>query len=79
MRKLSRTSWIALVLTAGLVASLGGAVVVSADTGVTHSGAYGVHYLADSAESPASDARTTMRTSSIRFASATRLSSRGTR
>jgi hypothetical protein len=50
MRKLSRRSWIALALTAGLVASLGGAVGASADTAVTHSGAYGVHYLADSSE-----------------------------
>jgi hypothetical protein len=50
MRKFSRTRWIALAVAAGLVASLGGAVVASADTGVTHQGAYGVHYLADSAE-----------------------------
>ena len=50
MPKPSRRSWIALALTAGLVASLGGAVGASADTAVTHSGAYGVHYLADSSE-----------------------------
>ena len=50
MRKLSRRRWIALALAAGLGASLGGAVGASADTGVTHEGAYGAHYLADSAE-----------------------------
>jgi hypothetical protein len=50
MRNLSRTGWIALALAAGLGVSLGGAVGASADTGLTHEGAYGVHYLADSAE-----------------------------
>jgi hypothetical protein len=52
MRKVSRSLLVALALVGAVVMSLGGAVATSADTGLRHSGAYGVHFLADSAEFP---------------------------
>jgi hypothetical protein len=52
MRKVNRSLLVALALVGALALSLGGAVATSADTALRHSGAYGVHYLADSSEFP---------------------------
>ena len=50
MRRLNRSLLAALAL--ALLMALGGAVATSADTGLTHRGSYGAHYLADSEEYP---------------------------
>lgn len=52
MRKVSRSLFVARALAGAILISLGSAAATSADTGLTHSGAYGVHFLADSAEYP---------------------------
>jgi hypothetical protein len=54
MRKVGRSLLIAVPL--ALVA-LAGPVAISADTGFSHSGNYGVHYLADSPEYPGARCR----------------------
>jgi hypothetical protein len=51
MRKASHSFLVALALSAMLIA-LGGVGAASADTGLTHRGAFGVHFLADSEEYP---------------------------
>jgi hypothetical protein len=50
MRKLNRSVFAALGL--ALLMALGGAIATSADTGLTHRGSFGVHFLADSEEYP---------------------------
>jgi len=50
MRNVSRSLVTALAL--ALLMALGGAVATSADTGLTHRGNFGVHFLADSEEYP---------------------------
>jgi hypothetical protein len=52
MRLRRRALLAALGLSAALGLTMTGAAPISADTPVTHTGLYGVHYLADSAEYP---------------------------
>jgi hypothetical protein len=53
MHHARRLAAMSLVLATLLVLAVGGALVTTADTAFTHSGSFGVHYLADSAEFPA--------------------------
>jgi hypothetical protein len=53
MRKLSRSVVVGLGLTVALGLAIAGAVPTAADTPQTHTGVFGVHYLADSTEYPA--------------------------
>jgi hypothetical protein len=52
MRKLNRSRTIALALAGAFLLALGGAMATSADTGLTHRGNFGAHYLADTEEYP---------------------------
>ena len=52
MRKINRSKSVSLALVCAFVLALGGAVATSADTGLTHRGSFGVHFLADSEEYP---------------------------
>jgi hypothetical protein len=53
MRKLSRSVFVGLGMVVALGLSIAGAAPIAADTPQTHTGVFGVHYLADSAEYPA--------------------------
>lgn len=70
MRKLSRAGFVGLGSIVVLGMAIAGATPISADTPVTQSGLYGVHYLADSAEYPAAtcayDTRTVIRSVRVR-------------
>jgi hypothetical protein len=50
MRKLSRYPFATIALVVGLGLSLAGAASTSADTHLTQSGTFGIHFLADSSE-----------------------------
>ena len=53
MRRLSRSVAVGLGMVVAFGLAIAAAVPISADTPQTHSGVFGVHYLADSAEFPA--------------------------